>query len=56
MTADHAVIWATGKRKSSVARVRLQPGEGEIVVNARPLDNYFGRETSRFPPKLICVL
>ncbi len=48
MTAEHpSVIWATGKRKSSVARVRLQLGEGEIVVNARPLDTYFGRETSR---------
>jgi small subunit ribosomal protein S9 len=42
-----AVIWATGKRKTSVARVRLQPGTGEIVVNERPLDVYFGRETSR---------
>src|SRR3989441_13277118 len=42
-----SVIWSTGKRKSSVARVRLQPGAGEIVVNARPLDAYFGRETSR---------
>src|SRR5437762_7399816 len=42
-----SVIWATGKRKSSVARIRLQPGAGEIVVNARPLDAYFGRETSR---------
>ena len=41
------VIWATGKRKSSVARVRLQRGEGEVVVNERPLDDYFGRETSR---------
>ena len=40
-------IWATGKRKSSVARVRLQHGTGEIVVNERPLDVYFGRETSR---------
>ena len=48
MTADRvSTIWATGKRKSSVARVRLAPGEGEIVVNARPLDVYFGRETSR---------
>lgn len=48
MSADRiAVIWATGKRKSSVARVRLQPGDGTILVNARPLDNYFGRETSR---------
>ena len=49
MSADRgsSVIWATGKRKSSVARIRLQPGAGEIVVNERPLDGYFGRETSR---------
>ena len=31
-----------GRRKSSVARVRLVPGIGEIIVNGRPLDNYFG--------------
>ena len=43
----NAAIWATGKRKSSVARVRIQRGTGEIVVNERPLDVYFGRETSR---------
>jgi len=42
-----SAIWATGKRKTSVARIRLQPGTGEIVVNERPLDVYFGRETSR---------
>src|SRR5215813_5103021 len=48
MSADRvSTIWATGKRKSSVARVRIAPGEGEIVVNTRPLDVYFGRETSR---------
>jgi small subunit ribosomal protein S9 len=48
MSADRVnVIWATGKRKSSVARVRLQPGDGSILINERPLDNYFGRETSR---------
>ena len=41
------VIWATGKRKSSVARVRLQRGDGEVVINTRALDDYFGRETSR---------
>jgi small subunit ribosomal protein S9 len=41
------VIWSTGKRKSSVARVRLRPGNGEITVNDRALDTYFGRETSR---------
>jgi small subunit ribosomal protein S9 len=42
-----SVIWAVGKRKCSVARVRLKQGPGEIVVNERPLDNYFGRETAR---------
>jgi small subunit ribosomal protein S9 len=48
MSADRqTTLWATGKRKTSVARVRLRPGEGEITVNARPLDVYFGRETSR---------
>ena len=49
MSAERApaAVWATGKRKSSVARVRLLPGGGEIVVNDRPLDVYFGRETSR---------
>jgi len=41
------VIWATGKRKSSVARVRLQRGDGKVVINTRALDDYFGRETSR---------
>jgi len=48
MSAERSsVIWATGKRKTSVARVRLQTGTGDIVVNRRPLDTYFGRETSR---------
>jgi small subunit ribosomal protein S9 len=35
---------ATGRRKSSVARVRLIPGKGEITVNGKPLDEYFGME------------
>ena len=34
---------ATGKRKTSVARVTLQPGKGEIIVNGRKLADYFGR-------------
>ncbi|MFQ5852598.1 MAG: 30S ribosomal protein S9 [Candidatus Binatia bacterium] len=38
---------ATGRRKTSVARIFLKEGKGDILVNARPLDNYFGRETSR---------
>ena len=33
---------ATGRRKSSVARVRLIPGDGNITVNKKPLDEYFG--------------
>ncbi len=37
----------TGKRKTAVARVRLRPGDGQIVVNRRPADEYFGRETAR---------
>lgn len=39
--------YSTGRRKSSTARVFIRPGSGKIVVNDRPLDQYFGRETSR---------
>ncbi len=39
--------FATGRRKESVARVRLVPGEGRIIINGRPLDEYFGLETLR---------
>ncbi|MCF6264968.1 MAG: 30S ribosomal protein S9 [Desulfuromusa sp.] len=39
--------YATGKRKTSIARVWMKPGTGEIVVNKRPLDVFFGRETSK---------
>ena len=39
--------YATGRRKSSSARVYLRPGKGEITINKRPLDQYFGRETAR---------
>jgi small subunit ribosomal protein S9 len=41
------VIWATGKRKTAVARVRLSRGDGAVTINGRTLDAYFGRETSR---------
>jgi len=41
------VIWATGKRKTAVARVRLSRGDGAVMINGRTLDDYFGRETSR---------
>lgn len=39
--------YGTGRRKSSVARVFLLKGTGAIVVNGRPIDEFFGRETSR---------
>jgi len=39
--------YGTGRRKSASARVFLTPGSGSIVVNNRPLDEYFGRETAR---------
>jgi small subunit ribosomal protein S9 len=38
---------ATGKRKMAVARVRLRPGTGNILVNGRTIDEYFGREVLR---------
>ncbi|MRR35532.1 30S ribosomal protein S9 [bacterium] len=39
--------YGTGKRKSSVARVWLKPGAGNIVINNKAIDDYFGRETSK---------
>lgn len=42
-----ASFYGTGKRKSSIARVWLKPGNGKITVNDKSLDDYFGRETSK---------
>jgi Ribosomal protein S9 len=39
--------FGTGRRKKSVARVRLVPGEGKVIVNKRDIENYFGLETLR---------
>lgn len=39
--------YGTGRRKSSAARVFIKPGTGNIVINKRSLEVYFGRETSR---------
>ena len=48
---------SVGRRKESVARVRLSPGTGNITINGRTLDQYFGRETSKMilvePLKLV---
>ena len=38
-------FYGTGRRKSSVARVRLYPGTGRITINNRPIDDYFGLDT-----------
>ena len=37
--------YGTGRRKSSVARVRLVPGEGKVTINGRAMDEYFGLKT-----------
>lgn len=39
--------YGTGRRKTSTARVYLKPGNGRILVNNKPLDEYFGRKTAR---------
>lgn len=39
--------YGTGRRKTATARVYLKPGTGRITVNARPVDEFFGRETGR---------
>lgn len=39
--------WGTGRRKCSVARVRIRPGSGKFFVNKKDLDNYFKREQDR---------
>jgi small subunit ribosomal protein S9 len=48
---------SVGRRKESVARVRLVPGDGNITINGRTMDVYFGRETSKMilvePLKLV---
>jgi len=38
--------YGTGRRKSSTARVFLRKGKGDITINDRPIDEFFGRETA----------
>ena len=47
MPKDQPVHRGTGRRKSSVARVILRRGTGNIVINKLPIEKYFGRETAR---------
>ena len=44
-TSAKPYFYGTGRRKKSVARVRLYPGNGEITINGRSIDEYFGLET-----------
>ena len=48
--------YGTGRRKSSVARVFLKAGSGKIVVNEKPVDDYFSRETGRMVVRQPLVL
>ena len=45
MVGDY--YYGTGRRKSAVARVFLKPGKGDIVVNGKPMTQFFGRETGQ---------
>jgi small subunit ribosomal protein S9 len=42
---ENTYFYGTGRRKSSVARVRLYPGTGKITINSRDIDDYFGLDT-----------
>ncbi len=44
-TSAKPYFYGTGRRKKSVARVRIVPGSGNITINGRDIDNYFGLET-----------
>jgi len=46
MATQQTQNYGTGRRKSSAARVFLRKGNGQITVNGKPLDQFFGRETS----------
>jgi small subunit ribosomal protein S9 len=48
--------YGTGRRKSAVARVFIKPGKGAFVVNDKPVDEYFGRETGRMVVRQPLVL
>ncbi|MDO8431149.1 MAG: 30S ribosomal protein S9 [Candidatus Binatus sp.] len=47
MAEKKNIIWTTGRRKTAIARVRMFPGTGTIVINERTLEDYFPRPTSR---------
>ena len=46
MATQSQIYYATGKRKTSIARVYMKKGKGAITINTKPMNQYFGRETS----------
>ncbi len=52
MPAAKKYFYGTGKRKASIARVYMEPGEGKITINNRAEENYFGREALRYLVRL----
>lgn len=49
-------FFGTGRRKTSIARVRLIPGDGKITINGRTIDEYFGLETLKYTVKQPLIL
>lgn len=47
MAKTASTFYATGRRKTAIARVWMTPGSGQITINKRDIDNYFGRATSK---------
>ncbi|MSP62042.1 MAG: 30S ribosomal protein S9 [Myxococcales bacterium] len=47
MAIAENALYATGRRKHAIARVWMHPGSGQITINRRTIDNYFGRATSK---------
>ena len=54
--SEKSQYYGTGRRKSSVARVYLKDGKGKIIVNGRPFDEYFTRQTAKMVIKQPLVL
>lgn len=49
--STNTLYYATGRRKTAIARVWVKPGKGEIKINHREMDDYFGRKTLRMVAK-----
>ena len=56
MRVEKSATYSTGRRKRAVARVWLMPGDGKIVINQRPIDDYLGRPTSKLVVRQPLVL